>query len=690
MGMDLSVKVSVLTSLYKHHPRYVRQCFESLRAQTLQECEFILIDNGADENNKSLIEEYVAKDSRFKSLHLKKNAGMGAALNCGLSIAKGQYIGFLESDDFAAPTMFADLYAKSNYGEVDVIKSTYQTLDEMGRIKLQNNFPKSQINRILSRGECTGIIQNHVSHWSGIYNKEFLRKNKIDFHETPGGHSQDFGFILKCYAFAESIYVIPHPYVTYRVFTGTHEAKHLNDCMIDECELTFDHLRRNQLPQDVWEVLFLRVAPRLKACIVTADSSQKKRIVRELSEDEKYQTYRYFTAEAKEDIKRFIWENKRFSNLIRSVFETVRKACGFSKATKTKVSKQVNAAQSRKKKLLNRVFSTLQNKEKEEKLIFGVTVYKKRLYPDRRNLEFLGGLVQIVEDEQSINIRFFFIPFIEKKNTENTKYLKFLGLPLYYKHDKNFELKKQFDFIAASLKANQANLANLKTIVEAQYLHPQTFGKYKNAFAGKKVVLVCTGPTAKRYTPIKDAIHVGVNGAVYLNQVQLDYLFVQDFTIRQKFNASLNADALNYTGNECKKFFGVLPDVRLSQVKSIIERIPLRFAHDSSVSQYIIEDKVKHNVAYDLERQPMGDFCGTVFSALQFILYTHPKTLYIVGWDCGVGYAYNKPNAMGSANAQIDILKTYFLPFIKINYPDIEIIVINPVGLKGIFKEIQM
>lgn len=683
MGMDLSVKVSVLTSLYKHHPRYVRQCFESLRAQTLQECEFILIDNGADENNKALIAEYVAKDSRFKSLHLESNAGMGAALNCGLSIAKGQYIGFLESDDFAAPSMYSDLYAKSGHGKVDIVKSTYQTLDEKGRIKLENNFPNSQINRVLSRGECTGIIQNHVSHWTGIYNKDFLRKNKIDFHETPGGHSQDFGFVLKCYAFAESIYVIPHPYVTYRIFTGTHESKYLNDCMIDECELTFDHLRSNQLPQEVWEVLFLRVAPRLKACISTSDNSQKKRIVREILQDEKYQTYKYFTPQAKEDIKLFIWKNKRLSNRIISFFESVRKVGSFFKARKTK-------GHGRKKFSFKKIFYTQKNPENEVKKILGVTVYKKKLYLDRRKIAYFGGLIKLVEDKQSIRICFFFIPFIEKKNTENTQFLKFLGLPLYYKHDKDFEVKKQLAHISAALNANRANLANLKPIIEAQYLHPQTFGKYKNAFAGKNVVLVCTGPTAKRYKPIKDAIHVGVNGAVYLNQVQLDYLFVQDFTIRQKFNTSMNTDALNYKGNDCKKFFGILPDVCLSQVKSIIERIPLKFAHNSNVSQYVIEDKVKHNVAYDLERQPMGDFCGTVFSALQFILYTHPKTLYIVGWDCGAGYAYNKPNAMGSANAQIDILKTYFLPFIKINYPDIQIIVINPVGLKGIFKEIQM
>ncbi|MBP1532198.1 MAG: glycosyltransferase family 2 protein, partial [Alphaproteobacteria bacterium] len=69
------IKVSVLTSLYKHKPEYVRQCLDSLVEQTLRECEFILIDNGADENNKALIKEYLEKDARFKAIYLDTNIG---------------------------------------------------------------------------------------------------------------------------------------------------------------------------------------------------------------------------------------------------------------------------------------------------------------------------------------------------------------------------------------------------------------------------------------------------------------------------------------------------------------------------------------------------------------------------------------------------------------------------------------
>lgn len=663
------IKVSVLTSLYKHKEHYVRQCLESLQNQTLKECEFILIDNGADENNKSLIAEYLGKDSRFRAIYLKTNIGMGAALNQGLKTARGEYVGFLESDDFAEPEMFADLYVHSKNGQIDIVKSLFNTLDEKGNIKLENNFPENQLGCLLKRGQCSGLIQGHVSHWSGIYKKDFLIKNKIDFNETPGGHSQDFGFILKCYACTDSIYVIPHAYVTYRLFSGVHEFKFLNDCMLDECELTFEKLRKKKLPQEVWEVLYLRIAPRLRDCLQTADKKQKKRIICEIAKNAKFQSYKYFPPSVRKNIKELINNNKLFYKVKHNFFHTIKEL-----------------------------------PQKTEKKICGITYFKKKTKQDKTVYSYFGNIFKIIITKKSVSFCLLGIPVVIKKDTEQKQYIKLLGIPLYYKEDKQFEIKKQFNVLQRQLIENnkilleQKNinnilnqkLSNMKCIIEAQSLHPKTFGKYKNAFAGRDVVLVCTGPTAKNYKPIKDAVHVGVNGAIYLENVKLDYLFMQDYTIKQKNNSTLNIDGLNYQGNHCKKFFGIIPDNRLEVVKKDILRIPLMYTYSKQVSQYIIEDIFYHNIASDLSREPVGDFAGTPFSALQFILYAHPKRLFLVGWDCSSGYAYNKQNAINPANYQADILKNTFLPFINLNYPDIEIISINPVGLKGVFEDMIM
>ncbi len=334
-----------------------------------------------------------------------------------------------------------------------------------------------------------------------------------------------------------------------------------------------------------------------------------------------------------------------------------------------------------------------------------VKIFKKEIHLFRK----IGSpFFSVSATNSDYKLKVLGLPLLHKKDTKGKRYIKVLGIPFYYVTDKTFLIRDNQAFLLKQMMITKANidkmdaqlkeqksinlqlkgkLSNLKCIIEAQKLHEKTFGPYKNAFAGRDVVMVCTGPTANKYKMIPNAIHIGINGAIYLKNVSLDYLFVQDFTIHQKNNSTLNADANEYKGNDCKKFYGIIPDDRLAITHDYVERIPLNYCHDSNISQYLLEDIPFHNIAYDLSREPLGEFSGTPFSVLQFIFYTNPKRLYLVGWDCGAGYAYGKKNAINPANYQIDILKKYFLPFIQVHCPNMEIVSINPVGLKGIFKD---
>lgn len=241
-------------------------------------------------------------------------------------------------------------------------------------------------------------------------------------------------------------------------------------------------------------------------------------------------------------------------------------------------------------------------------------------------------------------------------------------------HNENADLKKL--------------ILNQNTQIQATMLHPYTFAKYRNYFAGKDVVLVCTGPTAKNYEPIPGAIHIGVNGAIYLEKINLDYLFIQDNTIHQLGNERLNIDANNYRPDTCKKFYGIIASDRLKTIKRNIERIPLSYANHPNISQYILEDIPCNNWAYDLSREPIGDFFGTPFSAMQFILYANPKKIYLVGCDCSNGYAYNNRDNYIPVTGQKTIWIEQVKPYIENYFKDTEIISINPVGLKGLFKDL--
>lgn len=281
-----------------------------------------------------------------------------------------------------------------------------------------------------------------------------------------------------------------------------------------------------------------------------------------------------------------------------------------------------------------------------------------------------------------IGIKFTFPKIKKLLSIEKTAYrktIKFLNLKISWKTADKIYIDK--------LDNISRQISNLNCIIQAQTLHKDTFARYQNIFEGKNVVLICTGPTAKYFTPEDGMITVGVNGAIYLKQVNLDYLFTQDYAINQNNNKSLNQDIFNYKGNNCKKFYGIIPDKRLSEVYPIIGRIPLTHTYQENCSQYILEDIPFHNLAYDLSREPIGEFGGTPFSALQFILYCNPKRIYLVGCDCSsAGYAYSDKGF--SAVYQKDIWIKYIKDFVDRYYPDTEIISVNPVGLKGLFKDV--
>lgn len=664
------IKITVLTPLYRTKPGYVRRCLASLQAQTLQEVEFLLIDNGADEENKRLISEFEQADARFRALHLQVNIGMGAALNRGLDVARGDYIGFLESDDYADPEMYAALYEKSGHGQIDVVKSLYRTMEQHGALKLENHFPEEQTGRYLTQGRCTGLIQGHVSHWSGIYRRAFLCERGIRFNETPGGHSQDFGFILKCYAHAQSVYIHPRAYVTYRLYTGNHEPEFLNACMIDECELTLHSLRRARLPLQVWETLFRRIAPRLMACLPTVSARQRRRIAKMLLSCEKRQNYSLFSPEHRKAVRAFLKAHDLKRRLWRCIYRRERGE-GYCQV-----------------------------------YVLGLPVYARRVCsPQKTKVRYAAGLIRTVRKGDSFKLRALGVPVISKKDTRRTKYLRFFGVPLYYRCNKWQSLQDRMEELQRRLADMGALLAEqgrchhtmqlwverLESSVQAGAIHEQSFGKYRRAFSGRDVVLVCTGPTAKSYVPIDGAIHVGVNGAIYLD-LDLDFVFIQDNTMNQPGNSRLTTDVLRYSRNNCRKFIGIPPQ-RLRRINLCGEKklFPISVAdYGENTSPYIlsmcdIESRDVSQLPYDISREPLANMYGTPFSAMQFILYTNPKTVYLVGCDCSSGYAYDasRPNFL-PLSPQVDIWKLV-KEYAAAYYPSVEIKCLNPVGLKGVF-----
>ena len=265
-------------------------------------------------------------------------------------------------------------------------------------------------------------------------------------------------------------------------------------------------------------------------------------------------------------------------------------------------------------------------------------------------------------------------------NEKNHKIICFLGI----------KFKKRRKNISAELKNIENNIIKKSArLINIAALHQKTFPKYKNKYQGKTIVLVGAGPTLNDFVPINDAIYVGCNRVFLYDKTKFDYLFSIDKAGIQDYYKEF----AEYKGNNCIKFLG---DQNLGINYQISESYINKL---NNVERYMTTANIMPcKYSLNLESEPLGNFCTVSLQALQFILYTNPKKVYIVGIDCTVasqGHFVGKTFDNSSRNEDgkkndnnaIEYYKQ-LKDFSQLYYPETEIICVNPVGLKGIFKEV--
>lgn len=206
--------------------------------------------------------------------------------------------------------------------------------------------------------------------------------------------------------------------------------------------------------------------------------------------------------------------------------------------------------------------------------------------------------------------------------------------------------------------------------------HPKSFAPYRCYCKGRDLVLVATGQTLARYRFKSDAVHVGVNRAFMAPNISaLDFYFIQDISGARDYIEAAN----EYRSGECVKFYGRLDNPKCA--------IPLRDVESAKAFQYLTMapyDFKSFNVA-DLTTSELPDFGSVVFSALAFSLWMRPTRLYLVGCDCSSSY-FDDTQAKRSFEFLIHGWRV-MSEYAKVFYPDVEIVSVNPVGLKGLFKD---
>lgn len=131
--MEQEIKVSVIVPVYNVR-RYLGQCVDSLLAQTLQEIEIILVDDGSTDGSGKLCDSYAGADARIRVIH-KENGGLASARNAGLRAARGRYLGFVDGDDWVSPRMFETLYQNAREFCAQISGCHFQEVENPGQVR---------------------------------------------------------------------------------------------------------------------------------------------------------------------------------------------------------------------------------------------------------------------------------------------------------------------------------------------------------------------------------------------------------------------------------------------------------------------------------------------------------------------------------------------------------------------------
>lgn len=186
--------ISIIVPIYKVE-KYLEKCIDSILSQTYKDIQVILVDDGSPDGCPAICDRYVEKDERVVVIH-KPNGGLSDARNAGLNVARGEFISFVDSDDFIADN-FCDILLKAiNRENADMAICNYQVVDENGHSIQEKNLYLPIRDECISsqefiEGYCGKYGWHYVIAWNKIYKRELFENVKY-----PVGKQHEDAFVI--------------------------------------------------------------------------------------------------------------------------------------------------------------------------------------------------------------------------------------------------------------------------------------------------------------------------------------------------------------------------------------------------------------------------------------------------------------------------------------------------------------
>ena len=210
-------QVSIIVPVYQVE-KYLRQCIDSILAQTFTDFELILVDDGSRDQSGAICDEYSERDSRICVIHTE-NKGAAAARNAGLTRASGEYIAFVDSDDYISETMLERMCEVIRNSKCDLVICNFLHIfsDEKDDFSLPLQDMEISGREVLAHQKT----QKNYGVWTVVWNKLYKRKIFENLRFPEGKYFEDEFFSDQLYLRCGSVHVVPDVLYFYRVWESS-------------------------------------------------------------------------------------------------------------------------------------------------------------------------------------------------------------------------------------------------------------------------------------------------------------------------------------------------------------------------------------------------------------------------------------------------------------------------------------
>lgn len=247
-------QISIIVPVYKVE-QYLHRCVDSILNQTFTDFELILVDDGSPDKSGQICDDYAENDSRIIVIH-QANQGAATARNNGIKTAHGEYIGFVDSDDYISKNHFEYLVNTAIRENTDIVMCNYNFVDQNGNItRMSHGFDTGTV---FGRDEIENILYKNIfnnentvgyfSLWNKVFRKDFVTDNNILIDKNMS-FGEDMIFIMDCFRFCKNIAFTENAGYYYEMLEDGLFSRYSRS-FVNDISVCYDRLIKQTSPND--------------------------------------------------------------------------------------------------------------------------------------------------------------------------------------------------------------------------------------------------------------------------------------------------------------------------------------------------------------------------------------------------------------------------------------------------------